>query len=76
MVTEIRSVPELFDRLGGPAAVARLIGKPASTASEMKRRRSIPVEYWPVIINAGAAQDIGLDAEKMLRLHAAREAAE
>lgn len=76
MVTEIRSVPELFDRLGGPAAVARLIGKPASTASEMKRRGSIPVEYWPTIIGAAVSKEIDLSAEKMLQLHHAREAAE
>lgn len=73
----MQSVPDLIDAFGGPTAFASVIGlKRASTASEMKRNRSIAVEHWPRVI--AAAHEIGLGgvtAEMLLRLHA-REAAE
>ena len=47
------TVTTVFDDLGGPAAVARLLAlKNPSTASEMKRRDSIPPEYWPQLVAA------------------------
>ena len=69
-------VPELIDRLGGPTAFSRIIGKGVSTASEMKRNRSVPVEYWPRVIAAARAQ--GLDkvtAEFLMKMHVNEDAA-
>jgi hypothetical protein len=70
MIRTMNSVYELFDQMGGAAAVGRLIGKGASTASEMKRRGSIPVEYWPVLIESAKGRELGISAEILLRIHA------
>ncbi|MDQ0320011.1 hypothetical protein QO002_002149 [Pararhizobium capsulatum DSM 1112] len=47
----MNTVSDIFDVFGGNAAVARILGVGASTASEMKRRESIPVEYWPALVD-------------------------
>jgi hypothetical protein len=41
------TIPDIFDRLGGPSKVARLLNIKSTTANEMKRRKIIPVWYWP-----------------------------
>lgn len=46
------TVPEIIDSFGGAAAFARAIGIKPSTASEMKRRRGIPVPHWPRLVAA------------------------
>ena len=51
MYVNMKTVSKIFDDLGGNAAVARVLGVGASTASEMKRRESIPVEYWPALVD-------------------------
>lgn len=71
------SVPDLINRFGGNAAFAAVIGKAPSTASEMKRRGSIPVDYWPAVISAAADKGIsGVTAEWLMWAHAPAEAAE
>lgn len=74
----MNSVPELIDAFGGPTAFSKIIEKRPSTASEMKRNRSIAVDYWPKIIEAAAERGIeGVTAEFLMRIHAQeREAAE
>lgn len=57
----MHTVSDLIEALGGNAAFGRIIGKRPSTASEMKRRGSIPVEYWPVV--TAAAQKAGLSVQ-------------
>lgn len=47
----MNTISDIFDVFGGNAAVARILGVGASTASEMKRRESIPVEYWPALVD-------------------------
>jgi hypothetical protein len=49
-VLAMHTVSDIFDVLGGNAAVGRILGVNPSTASEMKRRESIPVEYWPALV--------------------------
>lgn len=67
----MQTVPQLIDALGGPTAFSRIIGKQPSTASEMKRNRSIPVDYWPQVIAAASALDIeGVTADFLMNLHA------
>lgn len=45
--------------------MARVLGVGASTTSEMKRRESIPVEYWPVLVDEAkriGRSDLSLEA--------------
>ena len=65
----METISQLFDQLGGTSTVGRLIGVAQSTASEMKRRGSIPIDHWPTIIASPKGREIGLTAEDMLRLH-------
>lgn len=48
----MKNVGEIFDSFGGLTAVGRIISKGPSTVSEMKRRNSVGVEYWPTLIDA------------------------
>jgi len=70
----IDTIDTLFDRLGGASAVARLIGKGASTASEMKRRGSIPVRYWGPILDSETGREYRLTPADMVRLNTSRRA--
>jgi len=64
------TVADLIDKFGGSTKFAAVIGKGPSTASEMKRRQSIPVEYWPTIIRAAPEAGVdGLTTDEMVRLH-------
>jgi hypothetical protein len=71
MSDHVATVDELFARFGGSAAVARAIGKGPSTASEMKRRNSIPVEYWPALIESETGRQIGLRSDDLMRVNLA-----
>lgn len=44
-------VASLIDQMGGYAGIAAAIGRPAGTVAAWKHRRSIPVTYWPSIID-------------------------
>lgn len=71
-----RTVPELIDALGGASEVARLIARQPSTASEMKRRQSIPVRYWPALVAGAKAKGIDdLTYETLVAVHSKSEAA-
>ena len=63
-------VETLINKFGGPTAFARAIGVQPSTASEMKRRKSIPVQRWPSVIAAAQARGIELDSEILMCAHA------
>jgi hypothetical protein len=54
----MKDVGAIIDAFGGNAAMARIIEKGASTVSEMRRRGSIPIEYWPALVKAAADADI------------------
>ena len=72
----MNTIPELIDAFGGVTAFSRVIEKGPSTASEMKRNRSIHVDYWPRIIEAAKVRGLrGVTADFLMRLHA-RETAE
>lgn len=68
----MESISDIFDALGGPTATGRLLGAKPSTASEMKRRGSIPVRYWPALIAGAAALNIRITADDLARLHEVR----
>ena len=64
-------IANLFAKLGGTGAAARAMDVGQSTASEMKRRRSIPVTYWPSLIRAAASKGFALDEAALVALHIA-----
>jgi len=64
------NVPSLFDALGGPKKVSDVLGTKSTTSNEMKRRRVIPVRYWPKLIEHCKAKRIrGITAAKLLEMH-------
>lgn len=61
----MKTVDQIFDAFNGPAEVARIIGKRTEHATGMRRRGSIPVVYWPSLINGAKERglsDITYDA--------------
>lgn len=61
----------IFDALGGPAAVGRIVGKPVEHTTLMRRRRSIPVAYWQALIEHAEAKRItGVTYETLVAAHA------
>jgi len=70
----MKDVSQIITDLGGPTAFGRAIGVGTSTASEMKRRKSIPVQYWPSVI--AAADQIGkpVSPDDLMAAHAERAA--
>lgn len=66
----LSTVPGLIDAFGGATAFAAVIGKIPSTASEMKRRGSIPVDYWPTLVAASTGRPFGpLTYEHLVGMH-------
>lgn len=65
-----RTIPELIDAFGGPTGFAKVIDKNPSTASEMKRSRSVRVSYWPRIVDAAQEEGIpGVTLETIAQMH-------
>lgn len=64
------SVQHIFTALGGPTKVARILDVGFTTASEMKRRGSIPVKYWPRLVEACEAEGVeGVSYEQLVAIH-------
>jgi hypothetical protein len=79
--TPTRTVADLIDAYGGTTAFGRVIGKGASTASEMKRVGRIDAKYWTKIVSSARERGPELDwvtPEELMRMHApqSQEAAE
>ena len=80
---KLETVDDVFDAFGGPTRVARALGLKradgslaSSTASEMKRRGNIPVDYWPRLIEAAPEYDVsGLTPETLMAIHVKPERA-
>lgn len=66
---DISSVHAIFETLGGAASVARMLRVNASTASEMKRRKSIPIKYWPSLISAARVEGVRIDEAALVSAH-------
>lgn len=67
------TVAELMDAFGGISSFARAIGIGASTASEQKRSASIPVKYWPAIVDAAVLAGIpGVTNDALVSMHVGR----
>lgn len=69
------TISALFSALGGTGAVADLLGVGQSTASEMKRRGSVPVRHWHRIIGAKDRNGHELTLEDLHNLHREKEGA-
>lgn len=68
--TNMHTIRDLITQFGGCTKFGELIGKRASTASEMKRRNSIPVEYWPTVVKAAQEKGVkGVSLEKLVEMH-------
>lgn len=68
----IKHITDVFEAFETNVALAGVLGVGPSTVSEMKRRKSIPVEYWPRIV--GEAKKNGwehLTFEKLAIMSAA-----
>jgi hypothetical protein len=65
------TVPQIISLLGGNTRVAAVIGKGASTVSEMKRSGSIPVRYWPALLEEARAQGVALDSDTLVAANTA-----
>lgn len=71
----MNTVPEIIDAFGGNSRFAEVIGKQPSTASEMRRRKSIPVTYWPILVGSEKGRKEGLTYDKLVAAHASIEVA-
>lgn len=72
----MKDIPTLFDDLGGSGKVADLLDVKPSAASEMKRRKSIPVKYWPKFVAACNARNIeGVTYAALVSMHSEKASA-
>ena len=70
----MKSVKSIIDALGGNGRVASWLGLSPSAASEFKRRNSIPVKYWPRLIELASASNVELDNDTLVEVHAGEPA--
>jgi predicted fused transcriptional regulator/phosphomethylpyrimidine kinase len=71
----METVHNIFDTFGGSSAVAKALGVGQSTASEMKRRASIPVKYWPALVEAASEQGLNdITVERLASIMAGHRA--
>lgn len=67
----MQTLDDVFSAFGGPSKVGQAVGVSTEHAASMRRRRSIPVKYWPSLVRA--ARDLELDwitFEALTSLHA------
>jgi hypothetical protein len=73
-----QNVQDLFELWPEPkvANIARDIGVTTEHAAGMKRRGSIPVDYWPSLVEGAKARHIdGVDYPTLVELHAQQRVA-
>jgi hypothetical protein len=73
----MNSVREIIDALGGPTEFGRICGftkNPGARGSDMRQRGSIPVIYWPRIVQAARAADLAITNDTLVAAHQPREA--
>ena len=66
----MNTVDAIFEAFGGPAALGRAIGIPTEHAAQMKRRKSIPVRWWPKLVAAAKEKGIPLTDADLIAIHA------
>jgi hypothetical protein len=66
----MKTIPQIFDALGGNTKVAHLLGVKLSTAAEMKRRQIIRVCYWPTLVKVCREHRVrGVNYNMLVELH-------
>lgn len=72
----MQTIDELYEAFGGAAEIGRAIGKSTEHAAIMKRRGSIPVEYWLRLTEAARERGIpGVTCESLTVMHQPQQAA-
>ena len=68
------TIEQIITALGGPTEVGRICGfdrNPGARGHDMKRRQSIPVRYWPAIIQHAKRKGItGITHKSLTEIHA------
>lgn len=75
----MESVAEIIAALGGPTAFGVICGfskNPCARGSDMLQRGSIPVVYWPRIVEAARTRGIQINNDILVRAHLPREQSE
>ncbi|MGN8092842.1 hypothetical protein [Methylobacterium sp. 22177] len=71
----MRSVADIIASLGGPTAFGVICGftkNPGARGSDMRQRGSIPVVYWPRVVEAAQAKGLAIDNDVLVRVHQPR----
>lgn len=64
------TVDDVFAGFEGSSAFASALGLNLSTASEMRRRSSIPVRYWPRLVEVARERGIaGISYDSLVAMH-------
>lgn len=72
----MESVADIIAALGGPTAFGVICGfekNPGARGRDMRQRGSIPVVYWPRIVEAAQARGLAIDNDLLVRAHLVRE---
>ena len=71
----MNTVADVFEKFEKTSAVAEALGVKLSAASEMRRRSSIPVRYWPTLVDAARQRGFEeLTYEKLVAMHQPEQA--
>jgi hypothetical protein len=66
----MNTVDDVFAGFEGTSAFASALGLNLSTASEMRRRSSIPVRYWPKLVDVARERGIdGVNYDSLVAMH-------
>jgi hypothetical protein len=69
---DLKTPADVVEALGGPTEFGRICGfdrNPAARGSDMRQRRSIPLQYWPRIVEAAREKSLPIDNDVLVRLH-------
>lgn len=71
----MNTVEDVFKKFEKTSAFADALGLKLSAASEMRRRSSIPVRYWPKLVDAARERGVSeITYEKLVEMHAEKVA--
>jgi hypothetical protein len=70
----MNSVEDVFRKFEKTSAFASALGLKLSAASEMRRRRSIPVRYWPRLVEVARQRGLTeINNDNLVAIHAPSE---
>lgn len=68
-LSNMNTISDIIETLGGNAALAADLKTGASTVSEMKRRGSIPVKHWPALLQRAQGMGVELTEKQLMDAH-------